>query len=143
MKEEIEIKIKTDLVFEGNSEYLPSIMEQEFVTKDELKRYGEYITVNDVDCTFYGDSEAIRIKEMRELLDEAEEAGANFVSIDYHCDHYEYEVYGHKVTRLEPEEVLDIKKQKIAIKKKKNEERIADLQATIDRIINENLKLDK
>ena len=85
----------------------------------------------------------IPIKDMVQLVRGAENSGANFIAIDYHCDHEEYEVYGVKVERLNEPEIIDLNKKKALLTKKQNEQRIVNLQASIDKLVKENLKLDK
>ena len=54
----------------------------------------------------------VKIDYLRGLLDELETKGANFVSIDYHSDHIEYELDGLLVTEATQQEIdEDIKRQ--------------------------------
>lgn len=56
----------------------------------------------------------ISIESLRKILDEVEKKGCNYVSIDYHCDHIEYDIYGldiHESTKEEIEE--DVEKIKV------------------------------
>lgn len=36
----------------------------------------------------------IKIEKIKNILSELEKKGCNYVSIDYHCDHDEYEIFG-------------------------------------------------
>lgn len=55
------------------------------------------------------------INKLRKILDDLEKDGCNYVSIDYHCDHEEYNFYGinlHVATQAEIDEVDKKEKQK-------------------------------
>jgi hypothetical protein len=49
----------------------------------------------------------VKIDYLRGLLDQLETKGANFVSIDYHSDHIEYELDGVLVTEASQQEIDD------------------------------------
>jgi len=49
----------------------------------------------------------VKIDYLRGLLDQLEARGANFVSIDYHSDHIEYELDGVLVTEASQQEIDD------------------------------------
>jgi len=139
-----EIILKRKVVLEESSEELYNVMVQYFGTKEEIERYNNNYDVHaTVDTYTNSDASDIPIEVMKDLIQKAEDAGANFIQIDYHCDHEEYEVYGSKITRLDEPEILKIKKKKALLRKKQNEERIANHQKQINKLLNENLKLDK
>jgi hypothetical protein len=113
MSKEIEIKLKREVVFEEASDELYDVMEHYFGTKEEIEQYQESCDViATVDTYTNSDSKDIPIKDMKELIQRAEDAGANFIQIDYHCDHEEYEVYGSKITRLDEEAIIKLEKKK-------------------------------
>jgi len=144
MSKDLEIKLKREIVFEDNSEELYDVMVRYFGTKEEIKRYNDSCdVVATVDTYINSEAKDIPIQVMKDLIQKAEDAGANFIQIDYHCDHEEYEVYGSKITRLDEAEILKIKKKKVLLTKKQNEETITNLQASIDKLVKENLKLGK
>lgn len=61
----------------------------------------------------------ISIKSLRKILNELEKEGCNYLSIDYHSDHIEYDIYGldvHESTQKEIDE--NIKKQKLEFSKR-------------------------
>ncbi len=47
----------------------------------------------------------IKIDTLRKYLDELESKGANYVSIDFHIDHIEYELDGIKISEATQEEI--------------------------------------
>ena len=49
----------------------------------------------------------IKIETLKQILLELEKNGCNYVSIDYHCDHIEYEVYGVDVHVATEEEIVE------------------------------------
>lgn len=52
------------------------------------------------------DSHPIEIARLREILTQLESQGANWVEIDYHCDHIGYLLVGLSITPLSPEEAI-------------------------------------
>lgn len=49
----------------------------------------------------------VKIETLKKMLSELEDKGCNYVSIDYHCDHIEYDIFGldvHSSTEKEIEE---------------------------------------
>ena len=132
----LEIKLKREIVFEESSRELYSVYIEEFATKKEFKKWeDDYDGDAEVDGYINSEASDIPIKEMKDLIQKAEDAGANFISIDYHCDHVEYDIYGSKITRISDGDVLKEKEKKAiseGLKKKakiKNlEEQIAELK---------------
>jgi hypothetical protein len=51
-------------------------------------------------------NDPIKIDVLRGLLDDLESRGANYVSIDFHNDHQEFELDGIFITTATPEEVI-------------------------------------
>lgn len=100
MEEELEISITNEHQFSESTEQLSHILSNEFSTQNEKDNY-EYIRTNTIEKNDCRVSEAspISIKALRELLQRAEDNGSTHVSIDYHCDHDEYDVYGFKILR--------------------------------------------
>jgi hypothetical protein len=116
--EELEIKVKAKKVFDKSSDYLPSLETEKFATKEELKN-NEYVSLSFEGNEIYqSEARIIPIEVIKQLIDEAEANGANFVAIDYHCDHQEYDVYGFLVEKMTELEIQIVE----AIKAKKNKE---------------------
>ena len=84
----------------------------------------------------YLDGGMVSIENMRKALDEFEKQGANYVNVDFHCDHNEVEVTGVIFRKSTQEEVDNYIKEELAQKEAKKEKEIARLQAEIDRIKN-------
>ena len=53
----------------------------------------------------YFDSEPVAIKDVIETLVEMNSKGANYVCIDWHCDHRELEIVGLEFRHATPEEI--------------------------------------
>jgi hypothetical protein len=47
------------------------------------------------------DSFPVNIDSVIELLNSLKAQGANYISIDYHCDHIGYDIEGLKITKIE------------------------------------------
>lgn len=84
----------------------------------------------------YLDGGMVSIENMRKALDEFEKQGANYVNVDFHCDHNEVEVTGVIFGKSTQEEVDAYIKEELAQKEAKKEKEIDRLQAEIDRIKN-------
>lgn len=116
--EELEIKVKAKKVFDKSSDYLPSLETEKFATKEELEN-NEYVSLSFEGNEIYqSEARIIPIEIIKQLIDEAEANGANFVAIDYHCDHVEYDIYGFLVEKMTEREIQIVE----AIKAKKNKE---------------------
>lgn len=103
--------------------YLPSNPEEDFGFDYDL-----YDTTDIIGKRVYLDAGLVSIDKMIEKLQEMKQAGANYASIDWHCDHQEYDIYGIQYDKASDEEVeehkANIEKRKEA---KKNSE-IAELE---------------
>ena len=84
----------------------------------------------------YLDGGMVSIENMRKALDEFEKQGANYVNVDFHCDHNEVEVTGVIFRKSSQEEVDNYTKEKLDQKDAQKTKEIARLQAEIDRIKN-------
>jgi hypothetical protein len=84
----------------------------------------------------YLDGGMVSIENMRKALDEFEKQGANYVNVDFHCDHNEVEVTGVIFRKSTQEEVDVYTKEKLDQKTTQKAKEIARLQAEIDRIKN-------
>lgn len=130
------IKLKREIVFEQSSDELYSKHLEAFATEEELEVWREDYELDVViDIDTDSEAEDIPIEEMKALIQRAEDAGANFISIDYHCDHIEYDIYGSKISRLSGS---DSKKIDDAKKLKKEDEK----QRKIDYLRRELAKLE-
>jgi DNA-binding transcriptional MerR regulator len=84
--------------------------------------------------TNYLEGGMVSIENMRKALDEFEKQGANYVNVDFHCDHNEVEVTGVIFGRSTQEEIDAHIKQELDQKEAKKQKEIARLQAEIERI---------
>jgi len=118
----MEIILNRKVVFEEQSKELWGAYPwYKFLTKDEIKRYENDDEGIDVYPDSYTNAESkdIPIEWMKKLIEKAEKAGANYIQIDYHCDHEEYDIYGSLITRKSDEEVEKYKKDKSVSEKMK------------------------
>lgn len=131
MIEDLEVKVTREIVFEESTDHLDSLKTDMFATKEE-KETSEYQYTTDIDNgEVYLEATEVEISVMRKLLDKAEKAGGNFVSIDFHGDHGEYDVYGLKLERASVEVVdADIEEERIA-KEGKRQQKISELEAEL------------
>lgn len=131
----LEIKVKAKKVFEKPSDYLPDLEAAMFATIEELET-NEYVSLSFQGNEVYQtEAQIIPISAIKQLIEEAEDSGANFVTIDYHCDQGEYVVYGFLVekmidTEIKVLEALKAKKEKVAKEQeiKRLEEKIKKLK---------------
>lgn len=84
----------------------------------------------------YLDGGMVSIENMRMVLDEFEKQGANYVNVDFHCDHNEVEITGVIFGKSTQEEIDAYIKEELDQKEAKKTKEIARLQAEIDRIKN-------
>ena len=84
--------------------------------------------------TNYLEGGMVSIENMRKALDEFEKQGANYVNVDFHCDHNEVEVTGVIFGRSTQEEIDAHIKQELDQKEAQKQKEIARLQAEIERI---------
>ena len=132
--EELEIKVKGKQIFKKSSDHLPSLGTAMFATKEDLEN-NEYVSLsfegNDV---YQTDSHIIPIEAIKQLIEEAEASGANFVAIDYHCDHIEYDVYGFLVEKMTDTEIQIVEAIKAKKEKDAKEQEIKRLEEKIQKL---------
>ena len=74
------------------------------------------------------DAEAISIKHLKEMIDELEKRGSTHVSIDFNCDHDEYELSGYSYLQLSTQELEEIEHKKLTDLEKIEKIRILERQ---------------
>lgn len=84
----------------------------------------------------YLEGGVVSIENMRKTLDEFEKQGANYVNVDFHCDHNEVEVTGLIYSKSTDEEIALLIKSEEEKKENAKNEHIAKLEAEIERIKN-------
>lgn len=132
--DELEIKVKAKKVFSKSSDYLPSLETAMFATKEELET-NEYVSLKFQDNEVYqSDAQIIPISAIKQLIEEVEASGANFVAIDFHPDHLEYNVYGFLVERMTDGEIKVIEALKANKEKRDKEEQIKLLEEKIQKL---------
>lgn len=82
----------------------------------------------------YFDSEPVAIKDVIEALVEMNSKGANYVCIDWHCDHRELEIIGLEFRHATPEEIGEYKKSKSEKEKKDREFEISRLEERLRKL---------
>tara|TARA_R110000796_G_scaffold248124_1_gene374528 strand:- start:7943 stop:8353 length:411 start_codon:yes stop_codon:yes gene_type:complete len=133
----MEVILNREVVFnESSSELWGDLPWHQFLTRKEILRSDRARCGIDVYASSDTDSEAgdIPIEDMKALIQKAENAGANYIQIDWHCDHEEYDVYGSRISRKSKEELDKYKKNKSDSKKLEKIARIETLEAEIKRL---------
>lgn len=98
--------------------------------------FDEHHSYASVGKTLYYDSGLVNIDKMIEKLQEMKQAGANYASIDYHCDHQEYDIYG---VNFQVASDIEIQEHKAKIEKRKQSKKdaeIADLEKKLQSLKN-------
>lgn len=132
--EELEIRVKAKKIFKKSSNYLPDMETAMFASKEELET-NEYVSLSfEGDEVYPPESKIIPIEAIKKLIEEAEASGANFVTIDYHTDHIEYDVYGFLVERMTETEIQIIESAKAKKGKESKEQQIKYLEEKIKKI---------
>jgi len=90
-----------------------------------------YEVIQEANCLEGG---MVSIENMRKALDEFEKQGANYVNVDFHCDHNEVEITGVIFGRSTQEEIDARIKQELDRKEAQKKKEIARLQEEIERI---------
>lgn len=103
--------------------------ELDFVNQDILfgkqDDYVDYETIEEVPAHTYYNGEAVpmEIDSVIKQLQEIKEKGANFVEIDFHCDHIGYNFNGLEMRLATEEEISEhIGVQQVEIDKQKQQE---------------------
>lgn len=136
MKEK-ELVLKREVVFEESTEELwGSYPYLQFLTAEEFKAWkNDKLDINiSTDTYTNAESKDIPIQWMKLMIEKAERAGANFIQIDYHCDHEEYDVYGSKLTLPTPEDEAKRKEKERKKKEAQIDSQIKRLQEQMDRL---------
>jgi hypothetical protein len=132
--DELEIKVKAKKVFSKSSDYLPELETAMFATKEELET-NEYVSLSFQSNEVYqSEAQIIPISAIKQLIEEAEASGANFVTIDFHVDHLEYDVYGFLVEKMTDAEIKVIEALKTKKEKDAKEQEIKRLEEKIQKL---------
>ena len=129
----MEIVLKRKVVFkESSKELWGPLPWYKLLTKKEISRDRKEGDVDVyTDSNTNSDAIDIPIEDMKALIQKAEDAGANYIQIDYHCDHEEYDIYGSLITRPTEEEVAKRVSEEKKIFEKQKQDAIKRLQYQI------------
>ena len=137
--ENLEIKVNRKQVFRESTDDLNHLKVACFATKEEIKNT-EFIHVKildtDIDSEDYSYasySYDVKISEIKNLIEKAEQAGANFIAIDYHGGS-EYDIYGFNLERVSPEELEAFENEKVKREKAQKANRIARLEERLKKL---------
>ena len=113
MKRTIDNTIVAEIKVEINSPELKSDYEFDLLGEERYDAAWEEDCVETIGLQV--EQYPFSIEKLRKILDDLEQNGCNYVSIDYHCDHEEYNFYGvnlHVATQVEIDEEDEKQKQK-------------------------------
>jgi hypothetical protein len=117
--EETEIRYIQEIVYKKSTEddnylmcnVLATEAEKE-LEKDDIYMYARKVNEGD-DSYVDSYAEPIPIEVMKKHIEDSEAKGANFIVVDWHSDHSEYDIYGLKIRReSEDENAIARKKRK-------------------------------
>lgn len=91
---------------EETSEHLISELEVDILGKERVNAAYESTGPNIISEGNYSNY-PIKIDVLRKIFTNIENSGCNYVCIDYHCDHEEYEFYGADVHAATEEEIKE------------------------------------
>lgn len=83
----------------------------------------------------YTESNPIKISELREILDKFETKGCNYVSIDFNCDHDEYEFCGYDVHTATKDEIELFNEEENKKRLKRAEDQLAKLESDKENLL--------
>ena len=134
MEDDLELKITRKLVYEKSTDELDFVITKKFATASERKKYECIFPSMIDDGEIYLDATMVPIDIIRKMLDQAESKGANFVSIDFHCDHDEYDIYGLKVERASADKIDEARSSEMILNEARKEAEIRKLEEQIRKI---------
>lgn len=138
--EEYELGLKVNVVGEYNSDELHNLLLRDFLTKAELDSY-EYVNINMVDNELNGnlylDGRPISIINLKKTIERIENDGGNYVMLEYHDDHDEYEFTGLNISRVDEEYLNRAKEMEEAAETVKKLKQIEELEKLIEKIKSE------
>lgn len=114
------------------TEELDFITREEILGKDwdndEILEWPISIVKGNTHNNWEGESSAMSISSLEEIIAKLKAKGANYIEIMYHTDHIEYEINGLEVHKASDEEIADDEKQKAEKFNKQKEARKLQLQ---------------
>jgi hypothetical protein len=134
MEGDLEVKIEREIVFKESTENLDFLKAIDFATEKEIVNSDFQFTTPIDKGEIYFDAIEAPISTIRKMLDKAEEAGANYVSIDFHCDHGEYDIYGLKISRASSKVVDEERESEMILDEAKKNARISELEEELKQL---------
>lgn len=77
----------------------------------------------------------IKIDDLRKLLDKLEKEGCNYVSVDYHRDHIEYDLYGFDIRPATEKQIEDFNAEEKRKKIEKNKVLLEKIEKEKEKLI--------
>ena len=106
---EVEYKVDNtithDCKVETHTEELDFALYHDILGKENIDKAYEEDGVNSIYKGKDYQNTPVKIEVLKEMLLKLEEKGCNYVSIDYHCDHIEYDICGIDVHKATEEEI--------------------------------------
>ena len=97
---------------------------------DEEKEYPNSVG------SYYKDGYPILIDRLIDKLNEFKQKGANYVSLEYHCDHIGYPIEALLIERMSDSDIEDHEQKILKKKEEEKQKKIEELQKQIKQIEN-------
>ena len=131
-------KIKNMIIqkFLGREETEDLMLNYLFYTEEEIdKNYPEWVSQGGDPRS--GNNTPMPIDDALRIIQEMKDKGANFIEIDYHCDHITYLFSGFEIRKATEEEIKEEQKRLDDIEKSNRLKRLNELKEEIEKINNE------
>jgi len=109
MKSDLKVDntITYDCKVEKTTEEVDITLYYDVLGKENVDKAYDEDDVNQIYKGKYFPHTPMKIETLKKILSELEEKGCNYVSVDYHCDHIEYELFGVDVHIATEEEIKE------------------------------------
>ena len=134
MEDDLEIKVTREIVTQESSDDLGFLKVKMFATKEEMKSSDCQFITNIDEGEVYLEATEISIDAIEGIISRARENGANFVSIDFHGDHDEYDIYGLNIERASSEIVNEKRESEMIIEDAKKKARVLELEEELRKL---------
>jgi hypothetical protein len=140
-----EIQIVRELVLRESTEELCRLKALFFATdkekEDDEKMY-DYVYTSDINKNIKIEGRGIEycgavempIGILKGIIERSEKAGANFIAIEYHEDHGEYDIYALKSNRATKADISVMKRAKNKLVKEMKANQIKQLESTLKKL---------
>jgi len=140
-----EIQIIRELVLRESTEELCRLKAFFFATDEEKKndeKNHDYLYSSNINKNVkiegrgieYCDAVEIPINVLKDIIERAEKVGANFIALDYHEDHGEYDIYALKSNRATKADISAMKRAKNKLVKEMKANQIKQLESTLKKL---------